>query len=112
MKLKEFVYSYEPPFDYASPAHKTSHHINLLACSPELLERFLDGKTILEKLIELLETSEFISSMYIEYYGICTIEGPIVFQIDNKTQYVVTVSHDDFTDFAEIMKDYEVIDEL
>lgn len=108
MNLKEFEYSYESTFDYANPTHKrTEHAINLLRCSPEQLERVLDGKTILENLLELLETSKFISKMDIEYCGSRTIEGSVTFHLNDKRQFKVTVSHDDFMDFAEIVNTLE-----
>lgn len=107
MNLKEFEYSYESTFDYANPTHKRTYGINLLRCSPEQLERVLDGKTILEKLLELRETSEFISKMDIEYCGSRTIEGSVTFHMNEKSQFKVTVSHDDFMDFAEIVNTLE-----
>lgn len=108
MNLKEFEYSYETSFDYANPAHKTiSYGIDLLRCSPERMERVLDGKTILEKLLELRETSEYISNMDTEYCGSHTIEGSVTFHMNDKTQCKVTVSHDDFMDFAEIVNTLE-----
>ena len=103
MNLKEFEYSYKNSFDYDNPEHKTTYAINLLRCSPERLERFLDGKTILEKLLELKETYEFLSNMDIEYCGSHTIEGSVTFHMNDKSQFKVTVSHDDFMDFAEIV---------
>lgn len=107
MNLKEFEYSYESVFDYANPTHKRIvYGINLLRCSPEMLERVLDGRTILEKLLELQETSKFVYKMDIEYCGISTV-GSIVFQIDDKNQYEVTVSPDDFMVFAEIKNTLE-----
>lgn len=120
MNLKEFEHSCEATFDHAHrayTAYKTlTHDINLLTCSPEVLERFLYGKTVLEKLLELRETSEFIynmdSNMDIGYDGSYTRKGYIVFQINESLHYKVTVSYDDFMDFTEIMKDYEVIDKL
>lgn len=115
MNLEDFKYNYETTFEYASHASNTlTYEIDLLRCSRSVKERFLDGKTVLEKLLELKQTSLFITSMDIEYgeSGNASMYGSICYKMDDDLIYDVTVSHDDFMDFVDILKDYEAMERL
>lgn len=90
-----------------------AYDINLLTCSKESANLFLEGQTIVQKLVELRGQSIRIDSMYTNVRYPLEDSGTVVFVMSEfSIEYNVTVSLDDFNEFSDILKDYETLEEL